>query len=533
MIRSDDHELDLNGVGLVAFDPGASAEVIGQIRSLFGSVTVVRATGEAVPAGAGHTLVRGDVIETGADGLVGITFVDGTAFKLSNRARMGLDEFVCGPDRVLSSALFSLTQGTFAFVAGRLARNASLAINTPFGTITGAQGGLFGVLTLVALTLILLRDAPAAIRDDAGFPLDDIIRYQDLQHGTFEIVTKEAVPRVIVVDDPEATLVVRPTASGISIQQVANTSSDMAALMAASHEANAAYRAGLADPFTTGPVGGRASLGSGFFDSTVGSLNSFVRTASSGPNDGGSENPTLFDEPWQPTTPKLLSASTALALVGDEGLIAAGSNEATFAGALPFTFGAGGTGSINFASMDGVVGVVGQESVIYSWDESTNTLTATVNAGARAGLTLFTIDLDPQTGTFTATLLANVIHPPGANEVVPSATLTFTVTDGLGTSMTGALIVSFRDATPTAIDDAGRIAVEDAAGSIGGNVLANDLQGADGAVLTHVRLPGGSLVTIADGSEGPPGSSVSWCQRSVPTLSRQTVRGLLIRSITK
>ena len=237
----------------------------------------------------------------------------------------------------------------------------------------------------------------------------------------------------------------------------------------------------------------------------MGALNSFVRTASSGPNDGESENPNLFDEPWQPTTPKLLSASTALALVGDEGLIAVGSNEATFAGTLPFTFGAGGTGSINFASMDGVVGVVGQESVIYSWDESTNTLTATVNAGARAGLILFTIDLDPQTGTFTATLLANVLHPPGANEVVPSATLTFTVTDGLGTSTTGALIVSFRDATPTAIDDAGRIAVEDAAGSIGGNVLANDLQGADGAVLTHVRLPGGSLVTITDGSEGPPG----------------------------
>ena len=507
MIRSDSDAPDRNGVGLsVHFTSGASSDVIGHIRSLVGSVTVIRGDGAILQAAAGDMLARGDVIETEADGRVGITFADGTLFNLSSRARMGLDEFVCNPDGVPSSALFNLTQGTFAFVAGRLAKNGGLRVHTPFGTIRGdAQGGLIGVLTLVALTLTLLEEVEASPNNDVAFALDDIIDYKDLQHGTFEIVTKEAVPRVITVDDPEVSVVVRQTPAGFNVQQITNTSADMAALMAASHEANAAYRIGLADPFTTGSVGGRASLGSGFFDGAVGALNSFVRTASSGPNDGGSENPNLFDEPWQPTTPKLLSASTALALVGDEGLIAVGSNEATFAGTLPFTFGAGGTGSINFASMDGVVGVVGQESVIYSWDESTNTLTATVNAGARAGLTLFTIDLDPQTGTFTATLLANVIHPPGANEVVPSATLTFTVTDGLGTSTTGALIVSFRDATPTAIDDAGRIAVEDAAGSIGGNVLANDLQGADGAVLTHVRLPGGSLVTIADGSEGPPG----------------------------
>ena len=172
-------------------------------------------TGRIVQAAAGDMLARGDVIETGADGRVGITFADGTLFNLSSRARMGLDEFVCNPDGVPSSALFNLTQGTFAFVAGRLAKNGGLRVHTPFGTIRGdAQGGLIGVLTLVALTLTLLQEVEASPNSDVAFALDDIIDYKDLQHGTFEIVTKEAVPRVIMVDDPEVSVVIRQTPCG-------------------------------------------------------------------------------------------------------------------------------------------------------------------------------------------------------------------------------------------------------------------------------------------------------------------------------
>jgi hypothetical protein len=46
----------------------------------------------------GDLVYKGDVVQTGADGKVGITFTDGTAFNLSSNARMVLDEFVYDPN---------------------------------------------------------------------------------------------------------------------------------------------------------------------------------------------------------------------------------------------------------------------------------------------------------------------------------------------------------------------------------------------------------------------------------------------------
>jgi hypothetical protein len=48
---------------------------------------------------------------------VGITFTDGTAFNLSSNARMVLNKFVYDPNGTSNSTLFSLTKGTFTFIA--------------------------------------------------------------------------------------------------------------------------------------------------------------------------------------------------------------------------------------------------------------------------------------------------------------------------------------------------------------------------------------------------------------------------------
>ena len=72
----------------------AAFEAIGKIRTASGSVTVMRADGEIVRVSVGDPVYRGDTIETEADGAVGITFADGTAFDLSAAARLVLNEFV-------------------------------------------------------------------------------------------------------------------------------------------------------------------------------------------------------------------------------------------------------------------------------------------------------------------------------------------------------------------------------------------------------------------------------------------------------
>src|SRR6516165_6441613 len=95
-------------------------QAIGKIQTATGPVTVMDARGAVAQVNVGDPVYRHDTIETGADGAVGITFIDGTAFNLSNNARMALNEFVC--DGTSSSALFSLSKGVFAFIAGKVAK---------------------------------------------------------------------------------------------------------------------------------------------------------------------------------------------------------------------------------------------------------------------------------------------------------------------------------------------------------------------------------------------------------------------------
>ena len=123
---------------------------IGKVVTTSGSVTIEHASAVVVQAnlpaasGVGQTklgdlVYKGDVVQTGADGKVGITFTDGTAFNLSSNARMVLDEFVYDPNGKSNSTLFSLTKGTFTFVAGKVAKTGDMKIETPVATM-GIRG---------------------------------------------------------------------------------------------------------------------------------------------------------------------------------------------------------------------------------------------------------------------------------------------------------------------------------------------------------------------------------------------------------
>ena len=80
-------------------------------------------------------------------------------------ARLVLNEFVCDPTGTSNSALFSLIQGAFAFIAGKVAKTGGLRIDTPFARIRGtAQDGGIGILTLAALTFAAINESQAASR---------------------------------------------------------------------------------------------------------------------------------------------------------------------------------------------------------------------------------------------------------------------------------------------------------------------------------------------------------------------------------
>jgi hypothetical protein len=121
---------------------------IGKVVTATGSVTIERANavvvqvnlrGQAVQTKVGDLVYQGDVVQTGADGKLGINFTDGTSFNLSNNARMALSEFVYEPNGTSNSTLFNLTKGTFTFVAGNSAKTGSMKVDTPVATM-GIRG---------------------------------------------------------------------------------------------------------------------------------------------------------------------------------------------------------------------------------------------------------------------------------------------------------------------------------------------------------------------------------------------------------
>jgi len=239
---------------------GQLPQVIGNIQTAIGCGTIRRASGIAVQVMVGDPVCLGDVIETAADGRIEIRFVDGTVFNLSRDARVELSEFVRDSNGTSQSALFAVTRGTFAFIAGRLAKTGSLTVDTPVGSIRSrAHAGGFGMLSFATLIFSTMKEVQAA-DPNVTFLDDDSITYKDLEHGVFELVTKEAVPRHIIVEDPGETIVLSRRGSSVSVNEVANSLTRMQELQAAQQDVLANFAKGLhtgssAPPFSDPQLG--------------------------------------------------------------------------------------------------------------------------------------------------------------------------------------------------------------------------------------------------------------------------------------
>ncbi|MBR0938283.1 Ig-like domain-containing protein [Bradyrhizobium jicamae] len=222
----------------------ALGDVIGNILTAIGHGTIRRANGTPVQVLAGDPVCPGDMIETAADGRIEIRFIDGTAFSLSGDTSV----VVGGPARnstiPLRSTLIEVTRGAFAFAGGELANTDPLTVETPFGSIRSrTQASGFAMLSLAALTFSFVKEALAA-DPDVTFLDDDTITYKELHHGVFELTTKEANPRHIIVEDPGETVVLSRRGSSVSVDTVANTPAQMQALQMAQQAALDNYAKG-------------------------------------------------------------------------------------------------------------------------------------------------------------------------------------------------------------------------------------------------------------------------------------------------
>ncbi len=119
-------------------DPDANDEV-GQVATLQGSVTVTRANAAALPLKVSDGIYKKDVLQTGANSSLGVTFDDETTLSLTANARIVVNEFIYEDGGSGNKAVFNIARGTVAFVASLVAKTGNMTISTPTANL-GIRG---------------------------------------------------------------------------------------------------------------------------------------------------------------------------------------------------------------------------------------------------------------------------------------------------------------------------------------------------------------------------------------------------------
>ena len=123
----------------------SALENIGQIKTITGAVFLIRDDSRSM-AKPGDLLQQADVVETGADGSVGMTFIDNSRFSAGPNTRIELNRFQFNPTTHEGEFVSDINRGTLALVSGQIAKRSpeAMKIRTPT-TILGVRGTMLAV----------------------------------------------------------------------------------------------------------------------------------------------------------------------------------------------------------------------------------------------------------------------------------------------------------------------------------------------------------------------------------------------------
>lgn len=125
--------------------PGFALAEIGRIKSAAGTATVVR--DRAVqPAAPGYALRVSDVLVTGPNGRIGITFADNSRFSIGPNSRVALTQFEFDDTTHKGRSLTTIDRGTLGVVSGQIAKENkdAMKVRTPT-SLLAARGTTFVV----------------------------------------------------------------------------------------------------------------------------------------------------------------------------------------------------------------------------------------------------------------------------------------------------------------------------------------------------------------------------------------------------
>lgn len=116
---------------------------IGQVKLTMGQVSLQR-NGKLIPAKAGLLVEAADIIITGKNGRVGITFTDNSRFAAGPNSRIELSRYIFNPTTHEGEFETKVERGTLAVVSGNIAkhRKDAMKVRTP-SSVLGVRGTKF------------------------------------------------------------------------------------------------------------------------------------------------------------------------------------------------------------------------------------------------------------------------------------------------------------------------------------------------------------------------------------------------------
>lgn len=132
-------------IAAAAFAAASYANDVGQIKTVRGDVHVER-DGQRLAAAPGMHVRQSDTLVTGADGAVGVTFLDNSLLSAGPGSVLAIDRYSFDTTTHAGQFDASLQKGTLAVVSGKIVKQSpgAMRVRTP-ASVMGVRGTEFVV----------------------------------------------------------------------------------------------------------------------------------------------------------------------------------------------------------------------------------------------------------------------------------------------------------------------------------------------------------------------------------------------------
>lgn len=117
---------------------------IGRVKKARGEAFIERAGVENIPAAPGVKLETKDILVTGPDGRISVTFIDNSRFAAGPDSRVTLEQFEFNSTTHEGEFQMRVEQGSLAIISGQIAKHEAdaMKVHTPT-SILGVRGTRF------------------------------------------------------------------------------------------------------------------------------------------------------------------------------------------------------------------------------------------------------------------------------------------------------------------------------------------------------------------------------------------------------